>query len=222
MDKDKLSLEKLTSIPTTCLQCNIEDGLLCFVKDGRLVKIEGNPAHPATRGRICAKGNAGINTLYSPERILYPLKRVGKRGEGKWKRISWDEALNEVSEKIREAIKIDPNSIMFHYGRDRTHGFTKRFMAAIGSATMGNHASIGESSKHEGLERAWGPGIETPDFENTKYILNFGSNIFEAAYHNPYSQRIVDGRVKNHAKLVTFDVRLSNTAGRSDEWFPVF
>ncbi|MEW6007458.1 MAG: molybdopterin-dependent oxidoreductase, partial [bacterium] len=80
--------------------------------------------------------------------------------------------------------------------------------------------SIGESSKHEGLERAWGPGIETPDFENTKYILNFGSNIFEAAFS--YSQRIVDGRVKNHAKLVTFDVRLSNTAGRSDEWFPVF
>jgi len=211
------------AIPTTCLQCNIEDGLLAYVEDGRLVKIEGNPKHPGTRGKICAKGQAGINTVYSPDRILYPLKRVGARGEGKWKRITWDEALDEIAGKIKETIARDPNEVMFHYGRDRTSGYTKRFMQAIGSATMGSHTSICESSKKIGMEPTWGPDIETPDFENTKYILNFGSNIYEAAYfHNTYIQRLIDGRVKNGAKLVTFDVRLSNTAGKSDEWLPIF
>ncbi len=222
-DYSPITLKKMEVIPTTCLQCNMEDGLLCFVEDGMLVKIEGNPKHPATRGRICAKGNAGINTVYNPDRLLYPIKREGTRGEGKWKRIAWDEALNEIAEKIKEIRLSDPGEIMFHYGRDRTHGYTKRFMAAIGSNTIGNHTSICESSKKEGMERTWGPDIETPDFENTKYIINFGSNIYEAAYfHNPYLQRIIDGRVNNHAKLVTFDVRLSNTAGRSDEWHPIF
>jgi anaerobic selenocysteine-containing dehydrogenase len=73
------------------------------------------------------------------------------------------------------------------------------------------------------MEPTWGPDIETPDFANTKYILNFGSNIMEAAYfHNPYAQRVTEGMAENKAKLVTFDVRLSNTAGRSDEWIPVF
>jgi len=214
---------KREAIPTTCLQCNIEDGLLAYVEDGRLVKIEGNPKHPGTNGKICARGQAGINTVYSPDRLLYPLKRVGARGEGRWKRISWDDALDEIAGKIKEAISRDPNEVMFHYGRDRTHGYTGRFMAAIGSGTMGNHTSVCESSKKEGMERTWGPDIETPDFANTKYILNFGGNIYEAAYfHNPYVQKIVEGRVKNKAKLVMFDVRLSNTAGKADEWFPVF
>jgi anaerobic selenocysteine-containing dehydrogenase len=222
-DYSPKTLKQRQAIPTTCLQCNVEDGLLCFVEDGRLVKIEGNPEHPGTRGRICAKGNAGINTVYSPDRLLYPIKRVGARGEGKWKRITWDEALNEMAERIKEARQRDPNEVMFHYGRDRTGGYTKRFMAAIGSNTIGNHTSTCEASKKAGMQFAWGPDIETPDFENTKYIINFGGNIYEASYfHNPYVQRIIDGRVKNKAKMVMFDVRLSNTAGKADEWFPVF
>ncbi|HKZ47015.1 MAG TPA: molybdopterin dinucleotide binding domain-containing protein, partial [Thermodesulfobacteriota bacterium] len=74
-----------------------------------------------------------------------------------------------------------------------------------------------------GMEPTWGPDIETPDFANTKYILNFGSNILEAAYfHKPYSQRVAEGLVENKAKLVTFDVRCTNTASKSDEWFPIF
>ncbi|MEK7814140.1 MAG: molybdopterin-dependent oxidoreductase, partial [Candidatus Desantisbacteria bacterium] len=158
---------KRKAIPTTCLQCNIEDGLLAYVENGRIVKIEGNPKHPGTNGKICAKGQAGINTVYSPDRILYPLKRVGARGEGKWKRITWDEALNEMAEKIKAARAEDPNSVMFHYGRDRTGGYTKRFMSAIGSDTMGNHTSTCESSKKVGMEPTWGPDIETPDFANT-------------------------------------------------------
>ncbi len=217
------TLAERNAIPTNCHVCNIQDGAVAFVEDGRVVKLEGNPNHVSTRGRLCAKGNAGMWYSYDPDRILYPLKRVGKRGEGKWKRISWDEALAELVSKIDEVLKNgDPNEIMLKYGRNRTGGVLHRFMDTLGSATVLNHTSVCESSKKVGMEPTWGPDIETPDFANSKYILNFGSNVLEAAYfHNPYSQRITEGRVDSNAKIVTFDVRLSNTAGFSDEWIPV-
>jgi anaerobic selenocysteine-containing dehydrogenase len=212
------------AIPTGCHVCNIQDGALAFVENGRVVKLEGNPEHVSTRGRLCAKGNAGMWYSYDPDRIMYPLKRVGKRGEGKWKRISWDEALAEVAAKLDETLKRgDPNEIMLKWGRNRTGGALERFMHTLGSATIMNHTSICESSKKTGMEQTWGPDIETPDYANTKYVLDFGSNILEAAYfHNPLSQRVTEGRVDNQMKVVSFDVRLSNTAGYADEWVPVF
>lgn len=212
------------AIPTNCHVCNIQDGALAFIENGRVVKLEGNPDHVSTRGRLCAKGNAGMWYSYDPDRILYPLKRVGKRGEGKWKRITWDEALDEVVAHLDEVLKNgEPNEIMLKWGRNRTGGVLERFMKTLGSATVLNHTSVCESSKKVGLEPTWGPDIEMPDFANTKYVLNFGSNVLEAAYfHNPFSQRVTEGRVDSHMKLVTFDVRLSNTAGYSDEWIPVF
>lgn len=211
------------AIPTTCHVCNIQDGAVAFVEDGQVVKLEGNPNHVSTRGRLCAKGNAGMWYSYDPDRILYPLKRVGKRGEGKWKRISWDEAYAEIVAKMDEVLKHgEANEIMLKYGRNRTGGVLHRFMDTLGSATILNHTSVCESSKKVGMEPTWGPDIETPDFANSKYILNFGSNLLEASYfHNPYSQRVTEGRVDSNAKIVTFDVRLSNTAGFSDEWIPV-
>lgn len=210
-------------VPFTCLTCNVEDGGIAFIENGKIVKLEGNPEHPGNRGKLCAKGNAGWQHVYDPSRILHPLKRVGKRGEGKWKRITWEEALDEVAGKINDAIKKDPDSVALHWGRDRTHGATKRFMNAIGSATRLNHTANCESSKKVGMETTWGPDIEVPDFANTQYIINFGSNVMEAGYfHNPYAQRIAHGKVGNKAKMVTFDVRLSNSAGFADEWIPVF
>jgi anaerobic selenocysteine-containing dehydrogenase len=223
-DVSPIDLKERKAIPTNCHVCNIQDGAIAFVENGRVVKLEGNPEHVSTRGRLCAKGNAGMWYSYDPDRILYPLKRVGARGEGKWKRITWDEALTEVAGKIREVLdKGDPNEIMLKWGRNRTGGTLDRFMHTLGSATILNHTSVCESSKKIGMEPTWGPDIETPDFAQAKYVLNFGSNILEAAYfHNPEAQRIAEGRVDNHCKIVTFDVRLSNTAGYSDEWIPVF
>jgi anaerobic selenocysteine-containing dehydrogenase len=209
-------------VPLTCHVCNVQDGALAYVENDRIVKLEGNPEHVSTRGRLCAKGNSGMWLTYDPDRILYPLKRVGKRGEGKWKRITWDEALTEIAQKLDAALAEDPNTVMLKWGRNRTGGTLTRFMHTLGSATVLNHTSVCEASKKIGMEATWGPDIETPDFANAKYILIFGTNVLEAAYfHNPHSQRVAEGLVENHAKMVTFEVRLSNTAGRSDEWIPV-
>ena len=222
-DFSPVSAAERKAIPITCHVCNIQDGAIAYVENDRVVKLEGNPEHVSTRGRLCAKGNSGMWYSYDPDRILYPLKRVGARGEGKWKRITWEEALTEVAEKLNAALKEDPNTIMLKWGRNRTGGTLERFMKTLGSATVLNHTSVCESSKKVGQEPTWGPDIETPDFANAKYVLNFGSNVLEASYfHNPLSQRVTEGRVDNHMKIVTFDVRLSNTAGFSDEWIPVF
>ena len=220
--------ERRTAVPYTCMACNIEDGGIAMVENGRIVKLEGNMDHPNTRGKLCAKGNSGFLHVYDPDRIMAPLLRTGKRGEGKWKRISYDEATSLLAEKLRAVVDRsraanDPsilNEIVMKWGRNRTGGGIDRFMHALGSNAMINHTNICESSKKVGLEPSWGPDIESCDWANTKYILNFGSNILESAYFmNPNAQRLVDGVVGNHAKIVSFDVRLSNTAGYSHEWF---
>lgn len=222
-DFSPVTLQERKAVPLTCHVCNIQDGAIAYVENGRIVKLEGNPEHVSTRGRLCAKGNAGMWYTYNPDRVLYPLKRVGARGEGKWKRITWEEALNEVAQRLDAALKEDPNTIVLKWGRDRTGGALVRFMHTLGSDSTINHTSVCESSKKVGMEPTWGPDIETPDFAKTKYVLNFGSNVLEASYfHNPLSQRVTEGRIERNMKIVTFDVRLSNTAGYSDEWIPIF
>ncbi len=227
-DYSAVTGEKRKAVPYTCLACNIEDGGIAMIENGRIVKLEGNLDHPNTRGKLCAKGNSGFLHVYDPDRIMTPLLRTGKRGEGKWKRISYDEATSLLAEKLREVVeRADAegdheilNEIVFKWGRNRTGGAVKRFMHALGSNAMVNHTNICESSKKVGLEPSWGPDIESCDWANTKYILNFGSNILEAAYFmNPNSQRLVDGVVGSRAKIVTFDPRLSNSAGYSHEWY---
>ena len=96
-------------IPTICFNCESGCGLLAFVdkESGKIQKFEGNPVHPGSRGRTCAKGPATINQVNDGERILFPLKRVGKRGEGKWEQVSWESALEDIGGRMRKALKED-------------------------------------------------------------------------------------------------------------------
>jgi anaerobic selenocysteine-containing dehydrogenase len=89
-------------VKTNCRACIANCGVLAHVKNGRVVKLEGNPEYPMSKGALCAKGLAGIQALYHPNRNKYPMIRVGKRGENKWKRISWDEALDTIAKKLME------------------------------------------------------------------------------------------------------------------------
>ena len=95
-----------TLVPTTCFNCEAACGLVAYIdqETDKVVRFEGNPEHPASRGRNCAKGPATINQVHDTERILYPLRRTGERGAGGWERISWDEALSDISSRIRTAI----------------------------------------------------------------------------------------------------------------------
>ncbi len=213
------------AIPSACWQCVARDGIIGYVEDGRLVKLEGNPELPRTNGKLCAKGQAGINQVYDPDRVIYPLKRVGKRGEGKWKRISWNEALNELTSKLKKLRDRDePEKFMFHYGRMKASAhkiIESYFLAAYGTGTVANHTSICESAKWTAQELVWGAAFDNNDFEHTNMIINFGCNLCEAhTNHLPLVQKLVKARAKG-VKLITFDVRLSNTAAKSDEWIPI-
>ena len=214
------------SIPSACWNCVTRDAMIGYVEDGRLVKLEGHPDSIRGRGKICSKGHAGINQVYDPDRVLYPMKRAGKRGGGKWKRITWDEALTELSgrlKKLRDAGT--PEKFMFHYGRMKGSSsklIKSNFLAAYGTKTIGNHTSICEGGKWTAQELTWGKHYDNWDFDNTKYILNFGSNVLEAhTNHIPSAQRFMNATAGRGVKSVTFDVRLSNTAAKSSEWVPV-
>jgi thiosulfate reductase/polysulfide reductase chain A len=213
-------------IPTACWSCVTRDAMVGYVEDGRVVKLEGHPDSIRGLGKICAKGAAGINQLYDPDRILYPMKRAGKRGEGKWKRISWDEALTDLAgrmQKLRD--EGHPEKFMFHYGRMK--GSSSKivksvFLASYGTKTIGNHTSICEGGKWTAQELTWGKHYDNWDFENTNYVLNFGSNCLEAHTNSiPVMQRLTSAIVDRGVKLVTFDVKISNTAARSTEWVPI-
>ena len=206
--------------PYLCTLCPYFDGGFTYAEDGEIKKAEGNPDHIATRGKFCTKGLASFFGASDPDRILTPLKRVGERGSGQWQEISWEEAIAEVAGKVRAALA-DADSIYLNEGGFKDGG-SVRFMDTIGSRSVirSRLPSIGTAPKQAALEEALGFNTVLPDFEHTKYIVNFGANILETAL--PLAQRLTDGIVNNRLKLVTFDVRMSNTAGRSDEWFPVF
>ena len=124
-----------TLVPTTCFNCESACGLLAYVEKetGTVRKFEGNPEHPGSRGRNCAKGPATLNQVTDPERILVPLRRVGERGAGRWEPTTWDAALDDIAARIREAIVSGRgNEVMYHVGRPGEDGYTERVLAAWG------------------------------------------------------------------------------------------
>ena len=222
---DRNKYKDVKKVPGMCQLCSTVCGIIGYVKNDRVIKIEGNPNDPNSRGHLCARGQAGLNHLYHPERLLYPLKRVGQRGEGKWKRITWEEALEEIAVRLKAVRESGrPEEFALHHGRQRSKDAVKRFLDAFGTKTQLSHRALCSGNRRAAnLTYLWESDWDINDVENSKYILNFGSNAFEAHQgHIPFATRIQNGRYKNGAKLVTFDVRLSNTAGGSDEWFAPF
>jgi anaerobic selenocysteine-containing dehydrogenase len=215
------------AVPTACWSCVTRCAAMGFVEDGRLVKMESHPNSIRTEGLMCSKGQSGPNDVYFPDRILYPMKRVGERGDGKWKRISWDEALDEmvsVLKPLRDAGT--PEKFCFHYGRMKASSsklIKSLFLnGAYGTKTVPGHTSICEGGKWTAHELVWGGHFDNWDFDNTDYVLNFGSNVLEThTNHIPCGPRLIRAKVDRGVKVVTFDVRLSNTAAKSDEWVPV-
>lgn len=222
----------LKAIPSTCLNCYARCGNFGFTAYGGLIKIGPNTDHPNSRGRMCAKGQAGLNKVYDPDRLLYPLKRVGKRGENNWKRISWEEAYTEVAEKMKE-LKAEGRPERFVLQSDRditTQDISRRFCHAFGSPNALVNHPVGGWNKRVAQQLTWGADFEVPDVANTQYLLIFGSNPYEAHYlRTSFVQRIAEARslrqegrvLKPRAKMVVFDPRLTQTAGRADEWHPV-
>jgi anaerobic selenocysteine-containing dehydrogenase len=211
-------------IPTTCFNCESACGLLAYVdKDsGEVRKFEGNPYHPGSRGRNCAKGPATINQVTDPDRILYPLKRVGKRGEGKWERVSWEEVLDDIAGRMRKALKEKRNNeIAYHVGRPGHEGYMNRVLQAWGVDGHNSHTNICSSGARFGYNIWHGYDRPSPDHAKAKFILLISAHLESGHYFNPHAQRIIEGMMKG-AKLAVMDPRLSNTASMSNYWMPTY
>jgi anaerobic selenocysteine-containing dehydrogenase len=207
-------------VPTTCFNCESACGLLAYIdKDtNQIQKFEGNPENPGSRGRNCAKGPATLNQVTDPDRILYPLKRVGKRGAGSWERVSWDQVLDDLAGRIRKAIVEDrKGEIMYHVGRPGEDGFTERILAAWGVDGHNSHTNICSSGAREGYQLWMGLDRPSPDHANAKVILLISAHLESGHYFNPHAQRVIDGKA-NGAKLIVMDTRLSNTATHADHY----
>ena len=211
-------------VPTICFNCEAACGLLAYIdKDtNQIRKIEGNPLHPGSRGRNCAKGPATHNQLTDPDRILYPLKRAGKRGEGKWERVSWDEALDDIGARIRKDItETGGRETVYHVGRPGEDGFTNRVLQAWGVDGHNSHTNICSSNARAGYTFWMGMDRPSPDFSEADFILLVSAHLESGHYFNPHAQRIVEAK-KRGAKIATFDPRLSNTASSTDIWLPSY
>jgi anaerobic selenocysteine-containing dehydrogenase len=208
-------------VPTTCFNCESACGLLAYVDRDtfKIRKFEGNPEHPGSRGRNCAKGPATLNQVEDPDRVLYPLKRTGRRGGHGWARVTWDEALDDIAARIRKAITAGrPNDVMYHVGRPGEDGFTERVLAAWGVDGHNSHTNICSSGGRAGYQYWMGFDRPSPDHRNAGVILLVSAHLESGHYFNPHAQRIIDAKVNNGAKLVVFDTRLSNSATHADHW----
>lgn len=214
-------------VPSACWQCVTRCALWFVVENGFLTRVQGNPNSLRTRGKICVKSHGAVTQVYNPDRILFPMKRASgsKRGDGNWQRISWDEALGMLAERINKNLAADTaEKIMFHYGRMKGSHETilkNYFMKALGSKTIGNHTAICEGGKWVAQELTWGKHYDVNDVERTNFILNFGCNVLEThTSHNVLAQRVTEA-LHRGVPMYTFDVRLSNTAAKSTEWIPI-
>ena len=211
-------------VPTTCFNCESACGMLAYVdkNTGQVTKFEGNPHHPGSRGRNCAKGPATINQIQDTERILHPLRRVGARGEGGWEQITWEQALDEIAEKIRTSLKAGGvDKVVYHVGRPGHEGYANRVLKAWGVDGHNSHTNICSAGARTGYALWHQHDRPSPDHTNAKVILLTSSHLETGHYFNPHAQRILEGMMDG-AKLIVIDPRLSNTAAMADHWLPTW
>ena len=223
---DGIEVNDYAIVPTACSNCEASCGLTAWIdkKTFTVKKYMGNPLHPGSRGRNCAKGYATQSQMYDPDRIAFPLKRApgSARGEGKWIRTTWDEAMTTIGNKMHDAIKGDDElskkSCMFHVGRPNENGFTGKVWQTLGQDCFNSHTNICSSGGRTPTIQWSNDDRSSPDWANAKLIFLNSSHAADAGhYFQQAAGHIADARQKG-AKLVVMDPRMSNSAGMADLW----
>ncbi|MEE8422059.1 MAG: molybdopterin-dependent oxidoreductase [Dehalococcoidia bacterium] len=213
-------------IPTTCWIGKQDCGMLARVIDGRLVKLEGNPAHPRNNGTLCPKGMAQIQAIYDPNRVKAPLIRTnGKGGRGEWRETSWDEALTLVAEKMNEVRAKDPKLVLWQKGRSKAGAFyDKAFVSAAGVEKL-HHGAFCSDAGYRSAEYTTGlHGVWHPDFRETKFLLSIGWNLTNGGGNKfcqiTWHQQMLDAKERG-LKIVHVDPSRRGAGPFADEWLPI-
>ena len=213
-------------IVSICKMCPGGCGIKVRSINGRAVKITGNPEHPVNRGRLCPKGEAGLQYLYHPDRIRTPLKRAGERGSGKWTEIGWKEATKLVIENLSELrAKNKAHTAVFVSGEGRglRKEIPERFMQVYGSPNFIEFSETASNQSQAPLNLMQGRDLAFQyDIKNSRFLLTFGNGILES-HQSPVQVFMAygnfrRGREASRGKHIHIGPRLSITAGKADSW----
>ncbi len=209
---------------TVCQLCPAGCGIRVRLVDGIPVHIDGNPVHPINRGGICSQGAAGLDYLYHPDRIQQPLARIGKRGQSRWRAISWTEAIDRLSDRLthlRETGTPEQLGLMISEKQGLMYELFSRFMQKFGS---GNIIVLDEHQNESlpfDLLFGWS-GLPEYDVQNAQLVLSFGANFLEEGASPVHSiwayNQMRDGNGLGRGRLVYIDSRHSLTAASADRF----
>ena len=228
--------------PSVCTLCSAGCGLLVrvmqgeaevvrrgqqgLIKMGLAKKLEGNPQHPINQGKLCARGQAGLQVLYHPDRITHPIKRSGPRGSGEFQPITWDDALKEVTAHLAALQASHSTSSLTLISRPLTgqrRELIERFLKAYGAAPALWYQPFDEAVLRQANLLSFGhAALPTFDLGRADYVLSFGAD-FLGTWNSPVAQSIGygemrQGRPGRRAKFVQVESRMSQTGANSDEW----
>lgn len=210
-------------VPTLCGMCGpgpLSCGIYAFVKDGRFVKSAGMKESPINRGRLCPRAHAAPQWVYSPERLKYPLKRAGKKGEGKFERISWDEAIGIIADTLcDQKKKYGPETLAILSPAKRSYNeYAKRLLTVHGSPNYG-HSGICA------MQRAFSfmytladwPGV---DLDDSDLIIYWGRQPVFSGITSGAPAKLVSAKERG-AKIIAIKPSVEPDAGMADIWVPV-
>ena len=202
-----------------CGLCHPRCGLLLEIENGKVVRVKGDKDHPVTRGMICSRGHLMVDHLYHPDRINVPLKRAGARGAGQWQEVGWEQALDEVAEKL-EGLRLEygAETLAFTHGTKRTyHWDERRFNNLFGTPNIcgANNVCMCPS---QAVEYATYGGFSFGDVRRTKCLVIWGQG---ASQSNPLLFGQIAKAKKNGARLIVVDPRRIREAEMADIWLPI-
>jgi len=203
-----------------CGPCHTRCGLLVHFEGDKAVRVQGDPKHPVNRGATCSRGQLILEHLYHPDRVNFPLKRVGEKGEGKWQRISWDQALDEIASKISDMKTVSgAEALSFCGGTYRTYMWaSKRFFNLFGSPNLTGPGAICHCPSFA-VESATYGTMAHSDLRNAACIVIWGHTPSESV-PIPEWQQLVTAK-KRGIKLVVVDPRFTKTAQMADLWLQI-
>jgi thiosulfate reductase/polysulfide reductase chain A len=228
-NKDKTKQLQFAKMPTLCEMCVNKCAAIAKVENGIITKLDPNPLFPKSKNMLCPRGVAGVYAVYDPDRLKYPLIRVGKRGEGKYKRATWDEAYEAILngtkdfkglKQILDEEKDNRSTIGFCAGEGMAEHTYKSFIAdKLGSSNFVNHASICLQTVVSGYTLTIG-AYGQADLVNARYVIMAGANRAEAII-TPDTMDIFQRTRGRGVKLICVDPRFSNTAAQADDWLGI-
>jgi thiosulfate reductase/polysulfide reductase chain A len=202
--------------------CTVRCPINVTVENDDVKWIEGNPLVPGIEGALCAKGSAGLALLNDHERLRYPMIRTGPRGSGQWRRATWEEALDYAASKLREVIEHHGGrSVVFGERTNLNTHISKTFVKALGSPNHFTHDALCKGSVNTAFRTLTGytDGQVGIDYGNTRHIVMYGRNIFEALEIKPLNNLL--GAMAKGAKLTYIDPRVSVTATKANRYWMI-